>query len=255
VEGQLVAQRHEVLRERIRALTAEHPFWGDRRIWASLHFVEQLSMNKKRILRLMREHYLLVMPNPRLKAKRTPTGRQPRPTKPNEWWGIDMIKVLVEGFGWIHIVVVLDWYTKKIVGDYAGMACKAQHWLSALDMAANVQFPDGVRGKGLSLMRDNGGQPTSTAFMRACGTLGIWQAFTSDNNPKGNADTERLMRTRKEECLWLQEWTCPFRLIGALDSWIADYHAHYLHSSLGYMSPRKFEQADYDSHSTPFVAA
>ena len=43
----------------------------------------------------------------------------------------------------------------------------------------------------------------STALMRAWGTLGIQQAFTSDHNPKGNADPERVIRTLKEECLWL----------------------------------------------------
>jgi putative transposase len=37
----LVAQRHEELLERIRALTAEHPFWGARRIWAALRFSEE----------------------------------------------------------------------------------------------------------------------------------------------------------------------------------------------------------------------
>jgi hypothetical protein len=44
-----VAQRNEDLLARIRALKAEHPFWGYRRIGASLHFVEQLPVNKKRI--------------------------------------------------------------------------------------------------------------------------------------------------------------------------------------------------------------
>jgi hypothetical protein len=42
------------------------------------------------------------------------------------------------------------------------------------------------------------------------------QAFTSYNNPKGNADTERLMRTLKEELLWLREWTSPLELERAL---------------------------------------
>jgi putative transposase len=111
-----VAQRNQGLLERIRELKAEHPFWGYRRIWAYLRFVEQQPVNKKRILRLLREHHLLVQPNMKLKAKRTPTGRKPRPTKPNEWWGIDMTKVLVEGFGWVYIVVVLDWYTTMLVG-------------------------------------------------------------------------------------------------------------------------------------------
>ena len=51
--------------------------------------------------------------------------------------------------------------------------------------------------------------------MKACSTLSIHQAFTSYHYPKGNADTERVIRTLKEECLGLQEWTCPFALIQA----------------------------------------
>jgi hypothetical protein len=46
-----------------------------------------------------------------------------------------------------------------------------------LDRAVNSHFPEGIRGQSLSLMRDNGCQPASTALMRACGTLGILQAF------------------------------------------------------------------------------
>ena len=68
----------------------------------------------------------------------------------------------------------------------------------ALDKAVNPQFPDGVRGYELSLMCDNGCQPTSRAFMETCSTLGIQRAFTSYNNPKSNADTERFLRTLKE---------------------------------------------------------
>ena len=200
-----VVQGDEGLLPRIQALKAEHPFWGYRRIWAYLRFVEQRPGNKKRIWRLMREHRLLVPPNLRLKAKRTPTGRKPNPTQPNQWWGIDMTKVLVEGVGWVYIVIVLDWYTKVVVGYYAGLRCTGQQWLEALGMAVNRQFPEGVRGQDVSLMSDNGCQPTSTAFMQACATLKIHQAFTSYNNPKGNADTERFMRTLKEERLWLQE--------------------------------------------------
>jgi putative transposase len=154
-----VVQRGEVLLPRIHALKAEHPFWGYRRIWAYLRAVEQLPIKKKRMLRLMREHQLLVQPNPRLQARRTPMARKPKPTRPNEWWGLDMTKVLVSGFGWVSIVVVLDWYTKKIVGYSAGLRCTAKQWLEALDVAVNGQFLPGVRGQGLSLMCDSGCQP------------------------------------------------------------------------------------------------
>jgi putative transposase len=104
-----VAQRDEELLPRIQALKAEHPFWGYRCMWAHLRCVEQLAVNKKRMLRLRRELRLLVTPHQRLKAKRTPPGRKPPPTAPNQWWGIDMTKVLVGGVGWVSIVIVLDW--------------------------------------------------------------------------------------------------------------------------------------------------
>jgi putative transposase len=251
----LVAQRHASRLEQVQTLKAEHPFWGYRRLWAYLRFAEQLPVNKKRLLRLMREPHLLVRPNLRLKAKRTPTSRKPTPTPPHEWWGIDMTTVFGPGVGGIYLVVVLDWYTQAIVGHYAGLHSKAQPWLVALDMAVNRQFPEGARGHGLSLMSDNGCPPTATAFMQACGTLGSQQALTSDNNPKGNADTERMMRTLKEAYLWLHAWTCPFTFARALKAWIDDYNAHYLPSALGYKTPRQFERAYHTSHGTQFTAA
>jgi putative transposase len=108
-QSRRVVQRDESLLPRIQALKAAHPFRGYRRIWAYLRFVEQRPVNKKRSWRLMREHHLLVPPHLRLKAKRTPMRSKPKPTPPNEWWGIDRTKVLVEGVGWVSLVIVLDW--------------------------------------------------------------------------------------------------------------------------------------------------
>ncbi len=76
-------------------------------------------------------------------------------------------------------------------------------------MAVHQPCPKGARGEGRSLMRDHGCQPTSPACMAAYRTLESQQAFTRDHNPQGNADTERVIRTRQEECLWRQAWTCP----------------------------------------------
>jgi hypothetical protein len=87
------------LRHRLQERKAEHPFWGYRRIWAYRRFVGQRAVNKPRVLRLMRAPHLLGKPQRALRAKRTPTGSQPRPTKPNAWWGIDMTKLLVEDGG------------------------------------------------------------------------------------------------------------------------------------------------------------
>jgi hypothetical protein len=110
-------------------------------------------------------------------------------------------------------------------------------------------------GQEVSLMSDNRCRPTSLAYMQAFHTLGNHQACTSSNNPQGHADTERVMRTIKEECLWLQAWTSPLALIRALEVWIANDKAHDLHSALGYQSPRQCEHRYHFSHGTPFVAA
>ena len=240
-EAHSVIERNATILENIRALKTEHPFWGYRRIWAHLRYVGKMEINKKRVLRLMQKHGLLVKPHALLKANRTPQRNKPRPDKPNQWWGIDMTKVMVQGFGWVYIVVVLDWYTKQVLGYHAGLQSKARHWLEALDMAVNRQFPNGAREHGVSLMSDNGCQPTSISFMKACGGLGINQAFTSYNNPKGNADTERFFRTMKEELLWLREWSSPFELLNVIGEWIPDHNANYLHSSLGYKTPNQAE--------------
>jgi putative transposase len=86
-------------------------------------------------------------------------------------------------------------------------------------------------------MADNGCQPTSVSFMKACRDMGIQLAFTSYNNPKGNADTERFMRTLKEEFVWINEWQTPSTFFKALDRWIEQYNTRYLHSTLGYKAP------------------
>jgi len=253
--SETVARRNQDILERIHQLKADHPFWGYRRVWAYLRFVDNLEVNKKRILRLMRQNQLLVKPGLKLKARRTSSHPKPRPTVPNQWWGIDMTKVMVEGYGWVYVVVVLDWYSKKMVGHYAGEVAKSSHWQEALDKAVNRQFPQGVNGHGLHLMSDNGSQPTSLSFMKACRSLGVHQAFTSYNNPKGNADTERVIRTMKEELLWLKEWTSPNQLTRELDLWVESYNQDYLHSTLGYKTPNWFEKNHYASQITQLPAA
>ena len=94
--------------------------------------------------------------------------------------------------------------------------------------------------QGLSVMSDNGSQPTSVAFLRACHHLGIRQAFTSYGNPKGNADTKRAIRTMKEELLWLREWEDEHEVVQEVGRWVERFNEHYLHSTLGYRTPTRW---------------
>ena len=254
VRSQAKVLRDAEIVERLKVLKMEHPFWGYRRLWAHLRYVDELVINKKRVRRLVVENKLGVSANTRLRATRTSNRPKPRPTRPNQWWGIDMTKVMTDS-GWVYIVLVLDWYTKKVVGNYTGLQSKADHWMLALDMAVQRQCPNGAREHDIALMSDNGSQPTSESFMEGCRLLGIQQAFTSYNNPKGNADTERMMRTMKEELLWLQEWRGISDVAVAVAKWCESYNESYLHSALRYSSPSAFEKTFFQTHETPLLAA
>lgn len=173
-------QQNLPILDRIQALKSEHPFWGYRRIWAYLRYREGLDINKKRIYRLMKENNLLVSKNIRLKACRRPLKAKPRSNRPNHIWGIDMTKVMVAHWGWRYLHIVLDWYTKKIVGYNLSWQSKTRDWLDALEKAVNQQFSDGARDKeSLFLVSDNGSQPTSVGFMAASNVLEIKQIFAS----------------------------------------------------------------------------
>ena len=251
--GEKQLQRDAQLLPLIEAIKAEHPFWGYRRVWATLRYKNGLVINLKRVARVMRQHGLAVR-RPELRAKRTPSGAKPRPSRPCQWWGIDMTKLMTAG-GWVYVVLVVDWYSKKIVGHHAGYQSHGQEWLQALEMAVQEHFPHGVRGRGLSLMSDNGCQPTGKTFKNACALLGIEQAFTSYNNPKGNADTERAMRTLKEELLWLQEWSGLEHLKTSLSLWVKEFNAAYLHSALGWRTPQSVHDKAKLLENSPLRAA
>ncbi len=225
----------------IKKICKDRPFWGYRRITAWLKKRCGVHVNRKKVYRIMRENNLLVKQK-RYAARRKPMRSKPRPNKMNEWWGIDMTKFMIEPLGWVYLVVVLDWYTRKIVGFSIGLQSKTPDWLDALDTALNSQCPDGSREHGLHLMSDNGSQPTSKAFIKACKVLKVKQAFTSYNNPKGNANTERVIRTIKEDCIWINEWTTFEEAENAVTKWIDEYNQFYPHSMLDYNSPNECEQ-------------
>jgi len=239
-----VKERNKPLLQQIIDLKAEHPFWGYRRVWAYLKYREGLPVNKKRIYRIMQEQKLMVTKNMRLRACRTPMKPKIKADRLNQFWGIDMTKIKLRNWGWMYLVVVLDWYSKKIVGYSFRFKSETRDWLEALNQAVARQFPQGVADaeEPPALISDNGCQPTSEAFMKACSALSIKQIFTSWNNPKGNADTERVMRTIKEDLVWPREWDIPFELERALKQWIQNYNQDYPHSSLGYLTPEQFEQ-------------
>lgn len=230
-----------LLIEKIKAIKLEHPYWGYRRIRAWLRYREGILVNEKKVRRIMKRQGLMVK-QAMYKAKRTSNKSKPRAERPKQYWGIDMTKFIINGLGWVYLAIVLDWYTKKVVGWDISLRSKSSDWQRALAMAVNREFSGGVRGKGLKLISDNGSQPTSVSFMKETANLEIEQIFTSYDNPKGNADTERMIRTIKEEVIWLNEFETFEQAKEKISEWFEiNYNKLYVHSSLGYMSPVEFE--------------
>lgn len=154
-----------------------------------------------------------------------------------------MTKVLTSDAGWAYYIAVIDWYTREILGSQISLRCRTQEWLEALDIALNEGYPEGARESGAVLVSDNGSQPTSKLFLSECSTLGIRQIFTSYNNPKGNANTERYFRTYKEEVVWILEDLSFQELSEKTKAFERFYNQEYPHSALGYSSPSKiFEE-------------
>jgi len=230
-----------IVLSQIKEIRGLHTFWGYRRVWAWLKHREKIVISKKHTYRIMKENNLLC-PKKAFRKNEAKTRSKPKATRPNQYWGIDMTKFMINGLGWVYLVIVLDWFTKKIVGFDLSLRSRTSDWEKALDMALNNQFKDGVRDKGLNLISDNGSQPTSVAFMKNLSHLGINQIFTTYDNPKGNAETERMMRTIKEEVIWINDFETFEEAENTIGKWILnDYNKLYIHSALNYKSPEEFE--------------
>jgi transposase InsO family protein len=91
-----------------------------------------------------------------------------------------------------------------IPGSWATSSTDFKDWQGALHQAVQKRFPKGIKDSlrsVLYLVSDNGYQPTSLSYMQACSTLGIKQIISCWSNPKGNADTERVIMTLKEDLI------------------------------------------------------
>lgn len=80
--------------------------------------------------------------------------------------------------------------------------------------------------------------------MKRIALLDLEQVFTSYNSPSGDAETERMIRTIKEEVIWLEEFASFGEAREMISRWIeGDYNELYPHSALGYRSPVEFGAA------------
>jgi len=241
--GEEKLKKYEQAISMIKQIKSGHPYWGYRRVRAYLRYRLGIQISYKLTYRLMKENGLLVDVK-RYKATRVAQREKIRAEKVNQVWGTDMTKFYVDTVGWLYFVIVLDWYTKKIVGWDLSLRSKAEQWIDALNQAVEKELTLGGREYNLMLISDNGSQPTSIKYENFCNILGINHITTSYSNPKGNADTERLFRTFKEEIIWTRDYDKFDEAKKSVEDFIEFYNNDYPHSALGYISPVDFSRRD-----------
>lgn len=122
--------------------------------------------------------------------------------------------------------MLIDWYTKELIG----------HKISLRNDSIRVfeSVLDNYNGS-FNVVSDHGSQPKSSSFINFCKAKDIKQIFATFNNPKGNADTERVIRAIKEEVFWINEFETIEEANASMNEFVRFYNNEYCHSSLNYM--------------------
>lgn len=233
----------------IERIILEFPGYGYPRVTAELRR-EGRCVNPKRIYRLMGEADLL-RPRPprRVRTTNSEHGLPIFPnllaecgwrtlTAPNQAWGADLTYVRL-GSGFCYLAVVLDLFSRKVVGWNLSESLEAQGALAALEMALSRRQPSA----GWIHHSDRGVQYACREYVRRLQAAEARISMTAVGEPKQNAPTERWMRTYKEEEVALQEWETFAEAEQGTGRFIeAVYNDKRLHSALGHRPPSEYEE-------------
>jgi putative transposase len=200
-----------------------------------------------RIRRLMAERGLRAL-QPKNFRPKTSDGRadkpspnllagQPGPTAPNQVWAGD-ITFIPTKHGWLYLAIVIDLFSRRIVGWNL-----ADHLRAELVVAALQQALQARRGRHPTIFHsDRGSQYGSTLFRTALRHAGLRQSMSARSNPHDNAFSESFIATLKRELLqdgcFENASQARLQLFAYIDGY---YHSHRKHSALGYKTPRQFE--------------
>jgi putative transposase len=250
-------QRDTEIRVAIRASHARSDAtYGAPRILEDLREVGY-RIGQKRVARLMRMEGLCGVSKRRgpVRARRTipeaPLApdlvkRDFRATAPNQLWVADITYVPTAA-GFLYLAVVLDVFSRRIVGWSMRETLHTTVVLDALDMAATQR-----RAAHVIHHSDQGSQYGSFAFGQRCQLLGVKPSMGSRGDAYDNAMAESFFSTLECECLAKHRFTSHAHarliLFRYIEGW---YNPHRRHSALGQRSPLAFEQL----HAVPSIAA
>jgi transposase InsO family protein len=220
--------------------------YGYRRITHELH-TKGMIVNHKRVQRLMRKDNLLGV-QPRAFVSTTDSShqldvhinlaRRLKLTGINQLWVADLTYIRLKG-QFVYLAVILDVFSRKVVGWSLGRSLKAQLPLEALKKAIAERKPN----PGLVHHSDRGVQYASHSYVQMLLDHEITPSMSRPATPYDNAFCESFIKTLKQEEVYANHYRDLEHLRSNIGEFVDEYYNRQrMHSSLDYRSPEEFEK-------------